>query len=77
MVDTKDINKRVKDIVESYLSPTDDSTKDFSDIGLDSLDKIDLAIELEREFNLTIHYSEIEKLNNLNDVQTYIINHIK
>lgn len=77
MVDTKDITKRVKDIVESYLSPTDDSTKDFSDIGLDSLDKIDLAIELEREFNLTIHYSEIEKLNNLNDVQTYIINHIK
>lgn len=77
MVDTKDINKRVKDIVESYLSPTDDSTKDFLDIGLDSLDKIDLAIELEREFNLTIHYSEIEKLNNLNDVQTYIINHIK
>ena len=77
MVDTKDITKRVKDIVESYLSPTDDSTKDFSDIGLDSLDKIDLAIELEREFNLTIHYSEIEKLNNLYDVQTYIINHIK
>lgn len=77
MVDTKDINRKVKNIVESYLGPTDDPAEDFSDIGLDSLDKVDLICDIEKEFNLTILDSEIVKLNNLNKIQTYVINHIK
>ena len=77
MVDTKDITRKVKNIVESYLGPTDDSAEDFSDIGLDSLDKVDLICDIEKEFDLTILDSEIVKLNNLNKIQTYVINHIK
>lgn len=77
MVDTKDVTKKVKNIVESYLGPTDDPTEDFSNMGLDSLDKIDLIIEIEKEFNLAIPDSEIERLNNLNKLQIYVINHIK
>lgn len=77
MVDTKDITRKVKNIVESYLGPTDDPTEDFSNMGLDSLDKIDLIIEIEKEFNLAIPDSEIERLNNLNKLQIYVINHIK
>lgn len=77
MVDTKDVTKKVKNIVESYLGPTDDPAEDFSNMGLDSLDKIDLIIEIEKEFNLAIPDSEIERLNNLNKLQIYVINHIK
>ena len=77
MVDTKDITRKVKNIVESYLGPTDDPDEDFSDIGLDSLDKVDLICDIEKEFDLTILDSEIVKLNNLNKIQTYVINHIK
>ena len=77
MVDTKDITRKVKNIVESYLGPTDDPAEDFSDIGLDSLDKVDLICDIEKEFDLTILDSEIVKLNNLNKIQTYVINHIR
>lgn len=77
MTDTKDITRKVKNIVESYLGPTDDPAENFSDIGLDSLDKVDLICDIEKEFNLTILDSEIVKLNNLNKIQTYVINHIK
>lgn len=77
MVDTKDITRKVKNIVESYLGPTDDPAEDFSDIGLDSLNKVNLICDIEKEFDLTILDSEIVKLNNLNKIQTYVINHIK
>lgn len=77
MVDTKDINNKVKNIVESYLGPIDNPTEDFSDIGLDSLDKVNLICDIEKEFNLAILDSEIVKLNNLNKIQTYVINHIE
>lgn len=76
-MNTKDVTKKVKNIVESYLGPTDDPAEDFSNMGLDSLDKIDLIIEIEKEFNLAIPDSEIERLNNLNKLQIYVINHIK
>ena len=74
MVDTKDIANKVKSIVESYLDPMDNPTEDFSDIGLDSLDKVNLICDIEKEFNLSILDSEIVKLNK---IQTYVINHIK
>ena len=74
MVDTKDITNKVKSIVESYLNPIDNLDEDFSDIGLDSLDKVNLICDIEKEFNLSILDSEIVKLNK---IQTYVINHIK
>lgn len=74
MVDTKDITNKVKNIVESYLDPIDNPAEDFSDIGLDSLDKVNLICDIEKEFNLAILDSEIVKLNK---IQTYVINHIK
>ena len=77
MVDNKDITNKVKNIVESYLGTIDDPTEDFSDMRLDSLDKVNLICDIEKEFNLAIPDSEIVKLNNLNKIQTYVINHIK
>lgn len=72
---SKEVTEKVRQIVESYLGPISDPTEDFSD--LDSLDKLDLIMSIEKKFNLTIVDSEIEKLNNLNKLQTYVINHIK
>lgn len=72
---SKEVTGKVKQIVESYVGPINDPTEDFSD--LDSLDKLDLIMSIEKEFNLAIADSEINKLNNLNKLQTYVINHIK
>ena len=74
MVDIKDITNKVKSIVESYLNPIDNPAEDFSDMGLDSLDKVNLICDIEKEFNLAILDSEIVKLNK---IQTYVINHIE
>ena len=67
-MDTKDITNKVKNIVESYLGQIDNPTEDFSAIGLDSLDKVNLICDIEKEFNLAILDSEIVKLNNLNKI---------
>ena len=74
---SKEVTRKVRQIVESYLGPTDDPTEDFSDMGLDSLDKIDLVMEVEKEFHITIPDWKIDEINNLNKLQTYIINHVK
>jgi len=73
----KEVTKKVRQIVESYLGPTDDPTEDFSDMGLDSLDKTDLIMSIEKEFNIDIPDYKIDELNNLNRLQSYILSRVK
>ena len=42
------------------------------DLGADSLDVVDLIMELEDEFNLTIEEEDAEKINTVGDIVTYI-----
>ncbi|TCS93111.1 acyl carrier protein [Hazenella coriacea] len=47
------------------------------DLGADSLDVVDLIMELEEEFDLDIEDEEAEKISTIGDVVTYIDKHAK
>ncbi len=43
-----------------------------NDLGADSLDTVELIMEFEKEFNLSIPDEEAEKIETVNDAITYI-----
>lgn len=64
---------KIKEILMDFNDfNEDDLTKDkaFSDLGLDSLDVVDLVMKIEEEFGVTIQLSET--LRTLGDVADYI-----
>ncbi|MCH5584965.1 acyl carrier protein [Shimazuella sp. AN120528] len=62
-------------IVERLDVEADEVTLEASikeDLGADSLDVVDLIMELEDEFNLTIEEEDAEKINTVGDIVNYI-----
>lgn len=74
-----DVFDGVKKIVVDRLSVDEDKVtleatfKD--DLGADSLDIVELIMELEDEFDLEISDEDAEKIATVGDVVTYISNH--
>ncbi len=71
-----DINGKVTEIVvnklgveESQVTPEASFTKD---LGADSLDTVELIMEFEKEFDLTIDDSGAEKILTVGDVINYL-----
>jgi acyl carrier protein len=71
-----DINGKVTEIVvnklgveESQVTPEASFTKD---LGADSLDTVELIMEFEKEFDLTIEDSDAEKILTVGDVINYL-----
>ena len=67
---------KVKEIIvnklgveESQITPTASFT---NDLGADSLDTVELIMEFERAFNLTIEDSDAEKIQTVGDAVSYI-----
>ena len=56
-------------VEESQVTPTASFP---SDLGTDSLDTVELIMEFERAFNLTIDDSDAEKIQTVGDAVTYI-----
>ena len=46
-----------------------------NDVGADSLDTVELIMEFEKEFNLSIPDEEAEKIETVGDAVTYIEGH--
>lgn len=46
------------------------------DLGADSLDSVDITIKLEEVFNIEIFDEDVEKMINVDDVLTYLAQHI-
>ena len=46
-----------------------------NDLGADSLDTVELIMEFEKEFNLSIPDEEAEKIETVGDAVVYIENH--
>lgn len=74
-----DIADRVKAIIvdkltvdESEVTPTAEFSKD---LGADSLDTVELIMEFEKEFGLTIPDEEAEKITTVGDAVAYIESH--
>lgn len=76
-----DINAKVKAIIvdklgveESEVTPTASFT---NDLGADSLDTVELIMEFEKAFSITIPDEAAEKIGTVGDAITYIENNTK
>lgn len=81
MRNAADIEKRVKEIIVDKLTVDDNEvtpTAEFSkDLGADSLDTVELIMEFEKEFDITIPDAEAEKISTVGDAISYIEEHSK
>jgi len=74
-----EVFEKVKNIVVDRLG-VDESKVSMAatfkdDLGADSLDVVELIMELEDEFDLEISDEDAEKIGTVGDVVTYISNH--
>lgn len=76
-----DIAARVKAIIvdkltvdEKEVTPSAEFSKD---LGADSLDTVELIMELEKEFDITIPDEDAEKISTVGDAIEYIESHQK
>ena len=76
-----EVAERVKSIIvdklgveESEVTPTASFT---NDLGADSLDTVELIMEFEKEFNISIPDDQAEKINTVGDAIAYIENNTK
>jgi len=78
MTDQDIIEKINNSLAEEFECTLDDMTPDtslFEDMGLDSLDVVDLVIVLETAFGMKIREEEaIRKILTLGDIHTFAIN---
>lgn len=76
-----DIATRVKAIIVDKLGVDENEvTPEASftnDLGADSLDTVELIMEFEKEFNLSIPDEEAEKIGTVGDAINYITNNSK
>ena len=75
-----EISAKVKAIIVEKLSVDEaDVTNEASfagDLGADSLDTVELIMELEKEFKVTIPDADAEKISTVGDAIAYIEEHL-
>jgi len=73
---SNDLASKVKAIIVEKLGvDEDDITNDASftnDLGADSLDTVELIMEFEKEFDVTIPDEDAEKIATVSDAVTYL-----
>lgn len=76
-----DIEAKVKEIICDKLSVDEaEVTNEASfanDLGADSLDTVELIMEFEKQFEITIPDDQAEKISTVGDAISYIEEHIK
>ena len=73
-----EISAKVKDIIKKKLAVDDAEiveTATFNDLGADSLDQVELIMEFENEFGITIPEEEAGKNTTVGGAIEYIENH--
>ena len=76
-----EVASRVKAIIVDKLSVEEtEVTNEASftnDLGADSLDTVELIMEFEKEFNISIPDDQAEKISTVGDAVTYVEQHAK
>ena len=71
-----DIEKKVKEIIVDKLSVDESEVKNeasfTNDLGADSLDTVELIMEFEKQFGITIPDDKSEKIATVGDAIAYI-----
>ncbi|MBI5647398.1 MAG: acyl carrier protein [Ignavibacteriae bacterium] len=77
---SEELVQKVKQIIVSKLgveeSQITESASFTNDLGADSLDTVELVMELEKAFNLTIADEDAEKITTVGDAVKYITTHV-
>ncbi|MDE5903489.1 MAG: acyl carrier protein [Muribaculaceae bacterium] len=75
-----DVASKVKEIIvdkltvdEAEVTPTAEFSKD---LGADSLDTVELIMEFEKEFGISIPDEDAEKITTVGDAISYIESHV-
>jgi acyl carrier protein len=69
------IESEVIDAIKKASKKTDTeiiNATSWTNLGLDSLDTVELIMQMEDTFNITVEDDDAEKLKNYNDLITYI-----
>ena len=76
-----EIAERVKSIIVDKLGVEETEVTDTAsftnDLGADSLDTVELIMEFEKEFNISIPDDQAEKISTVGDAVTYVEQHAK
>ncbi len=71
-----DIKQKVTEIIVKKLGVEETQITDEAnftkDLGADSLDTVELIMEFEKEFNITIEDSDAEKIQTVGEVTRYL-----
>ena len=74
-----EISEKVKQLIVEKLSVDANDVKDeasfTNDLGADSLETVELMMDLEREFGISIPEEECEKISTVGDAIAYIEAH--
>lgn len=77
---TEELKNKIKKILLSILKVESDEIIETAnlqnDLGMDSLDTVDLIIELEKEFSISIPDIEAEKIQTVGDIYNYLENNL-
>lgn len=75
-----EISEKVKQLIVEKLSVDAAEVKEeatfTSDLGADSLETVELMMDLEKEFDITIPEEESEKIQTVGDAIAYIEAHV-
>lgn len=73
------VAERVKSIIVDKLgveeSEVTDTASFTNDLGADSLDTVELIMEFEKEFNISIPDDQAEKISSVGDAVSYVEEH--
>ena len=73
---SKAVEEKVKGIISEQLSLREDDirldSRFVDDLGADSLDIVELIMEMEEEFEIEIPDEDIEQMSTVKDVITYV-----
>ncbi|MDR0973199.1 MAG: acyl carrier protein [Prevotellaceae bacterium] len=76
-----EIESRVKSIIVDKLGVEESEVKNeasfTNDLGADSLDTVELIMEFEKEFGMSIPDDQAEKITTVGDAISYIEAHVK
>jgi|TARA_B100000029_G_scaffold230878_1_gene228392 acyl carrier protein len=77
----ENLENKIKEIIVDKLgieeSEITDSASFTNDLGADSLDTVELIMEFEKEFNVSIPDEEAEKIQTVGDAIAYLKDNVK
>ena len=77
----ENLANKIKEIIVDKLgieeSEITDSASFTNDLGADSLDTVELIMEFEKEFNVSIPDEEAEKIQTVGDAVAYLKDNVK